>query len=285
MQTFRCEANVIRQVPEGLDLSRLSAIQLFVRTDERPETVHSVLNAAYNLNSLEICVGWDEYLNLTYPNGPDWRNASDSLIANLLGESQEEGSSHKPSAVVFRALSTLRIRGIDLSLAGTRIFRAIRPSTLKSLGLQHCQNETSLLRLMTTPHPDDDRALQIRHLEIVHSRTDWVPGPASEDDSIDDFLNCFNTLETLVIFAPGSHRVMASASSISNHHSGLRTLYLEYGDGLDAWCHPGEDLSACFRKCKKIKQLALNFPQMDYVLVYGVNSRTTFRMYLVSIKH
>ena len=282
LQTLRCEANVIRPALEGLDLSKLSAVQLFVRNDKGLETVRSILVAAYNMKSLEIFVDWDEYLDIIYPDGPNRRKASDDLIGALLGEAQDEESLHDSSSVISRALSTLRIRGVDLSLAGKRIYEAIRPSALRSLSLEHCENETSLLRLMSTPPTDGGRALHVRHLEIVHSKT-RMRSPGEEDDSISGFLACFDTLETLIVSAPDHHTVMASASSISNHHN-LRTLYLEYGAGINVRWYPAKDMFDCFGKCKKIEQLALNLPEMEILLKYGTN-RIQFQEYLVSTKH
>ena len=133
---------------------------------------------------------------------------------------------------------------------------------------------------MAAPSADGETRLQIRHLDIVQS-PDRVQSPEERGDSIDEFLNCFDTLETLIIYAPDHYAVMASPSSVSKHHNNLRILYLEYGVGVNAWCYPQDELDTCFGICHKIEQLALNFPDMSYLPDYGPDSEE-FQSYLVS---
>lgn len=300
LRSVRCRAEVGWDAPASVDFSQLSTIQLFIAATHHLDSARALLIAANNLESLEICIEWGPYLRITYGQDLDRGEVSNDILRRLLGQSEteEDGESktgeeqrvgdgdrdqqaQDSGAVRFKSLSTLRLRGVDLISAARLVFESVEPSTLRSLSFQNCEDESLVLNLMRTIPTDGVTSLRIQHLEIVQS-VDRVWDEPDEIESIDNFLDSFNTLQTLVIFAPDHHTPTASLSSISKHQA-LRTLYLEYGAGADAWFYDSSELSDCFRQCRKIEQLALNFPNMSYYTHDGFES-PAFLGYLVSLQ-
>ena len=300
MRSLRCRAEVGWDAPASVDFSHLSTIQLFIAATHHLDSARALLVAAKNLESLEICIEWSSYLRIAYGQNLDRGEVSKDILRKLLSKSETEEDEEKKTgeerrvgdgdrdqqpqdsgAVRLKALSTLRLRGVDLISAARLVFESVERSTLRSLSFQNCEDESLLLNLMTTMPAGEVTRLRIQHLEIVQS-VDRLWDEPDEIDSIDNFLDSFNTLQTLVIFVPDHHTPMASLSSISKHLA-LRTLYLEYGAGADAWFYDSSDLSDCFSQCRKIEQLALNFPGMSYYAPHGFES-LAFEGYLVSLQ-
>ena len=124
------------RIPDLVDFSTLSAVQLFIGAEHHLHVARAMLVAATQLESLEIYIDWDGYLKITYQDTTDRAEVSADIINILLGEVDEGEDLQESDTVIGRALRTLRIRGLDLSITSERIFNAIRPSALRSLGLR-----------------------------------------------------------------------------------------------------------------------------------------------------
>lgn len=278
LRSLRCEAALDLSAPKSIDFDKLRHVQLFIRKNHHLARTQQILAAAHRMETLEICVNVEGYLRTgtTLRNVHTPAEVSESILRTVLGVSDAE-SKNSPQPNAFRSwpLSVLRIQGLDLSRAATHLFNAIQPSALKELSFQKCRHELSLLRMLASAN--DGNSLRIRYLEIVQALNLEIETTASH--SIDDVLNSFDTLETLIIYAPHTNALRARPQAVSRHHNSLRTLYLEYGHGVREWYWHSHELDRCLTQCDKIEQLALELPSY-YWDVHDGNAEE-FRDYLV----
>ena len=80
------------------------------------------------------------------------------------------------------------------------------------------------------------------------------------DTAINDFLNSFDTLETLTIFAPKTGALRPELCDVANHQKNLRSLYLDCGFDNVGSFYGYEDIEEYLSRCEKLEQLALIFP-------------------------
>ena len=255
LRTVRCEAMRTWVCPKSIDFGLLTTVQLLVSFDHHLDKARKLLIAARNLHSLEISVN----LHAVCSDSARYRiedraGVSNDILRVLLGS----------KSVHCRAISTLRIRGFDLSHAAAHLYQAVRPSFLRILSLQYCKQEITFLRMLTAKSSSETRIpLQIRHLEILKLST--LLTDARIDNAIDDFLVSFTTLESLIISAPKTHALRASPYAIAKHQNSLRTLYLEYEDNDGhGWVNPLDEFDRYLPQCRHLEQLAMNFPWTTY---------------------
>ena len=186
--------------------------------------------------------------------------ASENVIARLLAKgpldkpSSGDACKDDGSLLDHRRLSTLRLHGMNLSKVSRLLPKAVDIPHLTSLSLHRCEDDTLFLCVLAGE--EHRQGGKLRNLAIIKSakaQPEW-----GGERFINDFLQSFDTRETLIISAPRTQALASSLNAMANRGN-LRVLYLD--------CKPGQFIETYewraldeLRHSKKLEQLALNLP-------------------------
>lgn len=264
LQTLRYVSNIYPKlnVPCGISTDNISTIQLMIEDHFVLRGARECLLEAPMLRHLEIHVSMAAYCTsrkLKFTDGLHRATASESIIAGLMGEVDLQ--SDYEAWPEHRRLSSLRLHGLSLSGVGIHLVKAIDIRRLTSLSLQCCEQEDSLLRMLA--EDSDHSCLQLEHLAIAQSPDARTKTSSSE--ALDDFLSSFDTLSSLIISAPHTAALTPDLGALANHSDTLRALYLncDFTGSSEAYdnCYEPFAIEEYLCECKKLEQLALNFPR------------------------
>lgn len=152
----------------------------------------------------------------------DRSTASERIFSCIVAENQTQPQLN--TLLGFQNLTVLRLRGLNLQKAAAQGFGSHAFLNLEQLSLQNCEDESSLLRLMTVT--DHQGGAKLRRLEIIRgANVAWNPVRSRADQAhvLDSFLSSFSTLESLVIHAPNVGFLRPDLGTVANHCNQLTT--------------------------------------------------------------
>lgn len=212
----------------------------------------------------------------------DRATASDNVVTSLTKSKRKDVGSQELGVNTSSPINllVLRLHGFNLRNTSALLAKAIDPEKLDELSFQHCENELYFLRDLFN---GSGGCAQLRRLEIFS--TGQPPGYPQGNDGqriIDTFLKSFNTLQSLIIHAPGMHFLKPDLSAVANHKESLRTLYLVFEpDSFATSYYHWPQLSRHLVPCYRLEQLALAFPNVR--LSFFESNNEEWQEYLVSV--
>lgn len=241
----------------NLDRNRITTLQLLVGDNWGLEHAHELFLTTSGVRNLELHLDLED-LCTSLPSNHSVKDALSQKSAEVIVQlTVPPGVDGQQSVLPLKRLSALRLHGVNLSVAASALRDSVELQGLEELSLQNCEDELSLLKIMTGE--DGNTRVALRRLEIM--RIESTPSGHDGTHVLDKFLASFDTLESLIVHAPKSYDLKPDYQSIVPHKVHLRSLYLHFDlhDEVILYSHQVRQPVKYLPELDKLEQVAVDF--------------------------